>query len=78
MPIAALEFDFSFKDQTIPDSKWWDSPYAEFEHFVGIGEKRVAALAAFLRRRGERFVANRLLAANGMKHGPRNITEVTE
>lgn len=65
-----------FKDQTIPDSEWWDSPYSEFEHFVGIGEERVAALATFLRNRGERFVSNRLLAANGMEHGPCNIVEV--
>lgn len=65
-----------FHDQTIPDTEWWDSPHAEFEHFVGIGEKRVAALAAFLRNRGGRFVANRLLAANGMKHGPCNTREI--
>lgn len=71
-----LEFDLAFKDQTIPDTEWWDSSYAEFEHFVGIGKERVAALVAFLRDRGEHFVANRLLAANGMEHGPRNTVEI--
>jgi hypothetical protein len=64
-----------YRDQSIPDSKWWDSQYSEFEHFVGIGEERVAALAAFLRNRGDRYIANRLLEANGMKHGPRNTRE---
>lgn len=65
-----------FKDQSIPDAEWWVSPYAEFEHFVGIGKERVTALANFLRSRGERFVANRLLAANGMEHGPCNTMEM--
>lgn len=76
MSNTTLEFDFAFKDQTIPDSEWWDSPFAEFEHFVGIGEERVTALADLLRRRGQRFIANRLLAANGMEHGPRNTVEI--
>ena len=67
-----------YQDQTIPDSEWWDSPYAEFEHFVGIGEERIIVLATFLQNRGGRFIANRLLAANGMKHGPRNITEIAQ
>ena len=65
-----------FKDQSMPDAKWWDSQYSEFEHFVGIDKKRVAALAIFLRNRGEPFAANRLLAENGMDHGPRNTREV--
>ncbi len=65
-----------FKDQSVFDEQWWDSQYSEFEHFVGIGEKRVTALATFLRNRGEPFAANRLLAGNGMDHGPRNTVEV--
>ncbi len=65
-----------FKDQSIPDAEWWDSQYSEFEHFVGIGEKRVTALATFLRNRGGLFVANRLLARNGMDHGPCNFIEI--
>lgn len=62
-------------DETIPDTEWWDYSYAEFEDFIGIGENRATELASFLRNRGDRFAANRLLAANGMKHGPLNTVE---
>ncbi len=46
----------------------------QFEALAGVGGRGV--LATFLRKRGGHFVANRLLAANGLEHGPRNSAEV--
>ena len=61
--------------EDIPDEAWWFSPYAEFEDFVGIGDRRVRKLARALTGRVSPYVINRLLKANGMPHGPTNMTE---
>lgn len=65
------------KDQTVSDEKWWFSPYADFEDFVGIGEARVKTLAKELEGRVSPYVINRLLKANGLPHGPTNTKEGT-
>ncbi len=63
-------------DESIPDEKWWYSPYAEFEDFVGIGEERTRQLVEKLGRHGmSEFILNRLLKANGLPHGPCNTQE---
>ncbi len=64
------------QDESVSDLEWWGSDYAEFEDFVGIGERRVRTLVSGLRMRGEsEFVVNRLLRANGLPHGPCNKKE---
>ena len=63
-------------DLSVPDIDWWFSDYAEFEDFVGIGDKRVLALAEELSSASLTFTANRLLKANGLPHGPCNTREI--
>jgi hypothetical protein len=64
-------------DQGISDHVWWYSDFSEFEDFVGIGEQRIQDLAENLRRGGtSEFIINRLLKANGLKHGPCNSKEI--
>ena len=66
-------------DESVPDLVWWFSEYAEFEDFVGIGEERINVLVEGLRDRGiSRYIINRLLKANGMRHGPTNSVEEAE
>lgn len=63
------------QDESIPDIDWWFDDYAEFEDFVGIGEKRVLTLAEQLKGRVHIYLINRLLKANGLPHGPCNSKE---
>ena len=67
-------------DESVSDIEWWFSDYAEFEDFVGIGEQRVMRLAFALKREHSvpGLTINRLLAANGLLHGPRNLKEATK
>jgi hypothetical protein len=63
-------------DQTVPDHQWWQSSYAEFEDFIGIGEERTKSLADKLTKDGaSKYIINRLLAANNLPHGPCNAME---
>lgn len=74
-PPTPFEGRISVHDESIPDSIWWFSPWAEFEDFVGLGRPRVRQLAKALKGKVSPYFINRLLKANGLPHGPTNTTE---